>query len=145
MLADGPAGRERPHRGGQFLGLVTIERAGPFELLEEHRLVSGASLVGEPGDDAPCLGEGWVIEVLGAVYGPVDVGIQLRGLAGGVFEAERTLGTRPYESDLERQHRRRSAVDFIDRPVEVALDLLRGFLERLYGEGYQPPLRPGRH
>lgn len=77
-------------------------------------------------------------------YGTVDLGIQLRGLGGGVFETERTLRTRPYESDAERQHGRRPAVDLIDRPATVAFDLLRGFLERLYGEGYTLPLRPGR-
>lgn len=76
-------------------------------------------------------------------HGPVDLG-KLRGLEGGVYETERRWGTRPYERDLERQHRRRSALDLIDQPAAVAVDLLRGFLERLHGEGFEPPLRPGR-
>lgn len=77
-------------------------------------------------------------------YGPVDVGMQLRGLEGGVYETERRWGTALYERDRERQHRRRSALDLIDEPAAVAVDLLRGFLERLHGEGFELPLRPGR-
>ncbi|MEA2177616.1 MAG: hypothetical protein QOG77_913 [Solirubrobacteraceae bacterium] len=71
-------------------------------------------------------------------YATVNLGVQLRGLAGGAYETERRFRTEPYEADIERRVMQRSAIELIDRPAAVATDLLRPFLDRLLGEGADP-------